>query len=314
MDMDTLLTTVYVFVDDGYKQAAAGEKSALGHPEQMSDSEILTLGLVGQWRVGFPWRSERGMVRYMLSQGRRWFPKMLKASGYNYRFRQLWLWFVRLQQVLAEQLRTTQDIYEVVDSVPLPAYSCAQGRKRGQRHWLWNARLGYSKAGWFWGHRWLLQALISGRVRHAIHLWAPRTLHYVKPKRRLRVPVTPIGPALATGRGLVRAYLADARFNGAAWQQHWQQYGAAVVTCPPQQSPQASHWSSQDRRWLADHRQIIETVFAALTDVFSIKHLGAHSPWGQYACLAAAAAAYNLAIWLNHSLGRPDLALSTLFL
>jgi hypothetical protein len=339
MDLDTLLTTVYVYVDDWYKQAAAGEKSALGNPGQLSDSEVLTLGVVGQWRVGVPWRSERGMVRYMTRQGRAWFPKMLKASGYNYRFRQLWRWFVRLQQALAEQLGTTQDVYEGVDSIPLPAYSRAQGRKRGQRHWLWHARLGYSKAGWFWGYRWLvsvtrqgvitgwtvgsadvqdrwlLQALVSGRARSVIHLCAPPAAHYVKPKRRLHVPVTPVGPVLATGRAsYTRTYLADASFNGEAWRRHWQQYGADVVSCPPHQSPQASRWSMPDRRWLAHHRQIIETVFAALTDVFNVKRLGAHSHWGLYARLAAVGAAHNLGIWLNRSLGRPDLALSTLLL
>ena len=338
MDMDTLLTTVYVFVDDWYKQVAASEKSSLGSPGVLSDSEVLTLGLVGQWRVGVPWRSERGMVRYMRQAGRAWFPKMLKASGYNYRFRRLWRWFVRLQQALAQQLSTAQAVYEGVDSLPLPAYSRAQGRKRNQRHWLWQARLGYSKAGWFWGHRWLvsvtrqgvitgwtvgaadvqdrwlLQALVSGRARGVIHLCAPPVQHYVKPKRRLQVPVTPIGPVLATGTACAGPYLADAGFNGEAWQRHWQQYGAEVVSCPPQQSPQARRWSTQDRRWLAHHRQIVETVFATLTDAFDVKRLGAHSVWGQYARLAAIGAAHNLGIWLNRLQGRPDLALSTLLL
>ena len=339
MDLDTLLTTVYVFVDDWYKQASAGEKTLLGKPGQISDSEVLTLGLVGQWRVGVPWRSERGMVRYMLKQGRAWFPKMVKESGYNYRFRHLWRWFIGLQQALAQELSDAQDIYEDVDSVPLPAYSLAQGRKPRQRHWLWQARLGYSKAGWFWGHRWLvsvtrqgvitgwtvgsadiqdrwlLQALVSGRAEGFIHLWAPRPLHYVKPKRRLQVPVTPIGPAFATGQGNYRTYLTDASFNGAAWRRHWaQHYGAQVLNCPPAHSTEASAWSSADRRWLAHHRQIIETVFATLTDVFSLKHLGAHSQWGQYARLAAVSAAHNLGIWLNRLEGRTDLALSTLLL
>lgn len=339
MDLDTLLTTVYVLVDDWYKQVATDAKPSRGNPGQLSDSEVLTLGVVGQWQVGVPWRSERGMVRYMNEQGRGWFPQMVKASGFNYRFRQLWCWFVRLQQVLAEQLSTAEDIYEDVDSVPLPAYSRGQGRKRRQRHWLWNARLGYSKAGWFWGHRWLvsvtaqgvitgwvvgsadiqdrwlLQALVSGRAQGHIQLCAPVPRRYVKPKRRLHTPLTPIGPVLATGNRHERAYLADASFNGTAWRQHWAQHYQAHVLCPPPaQAPEAQHWSLADRRWLAHHRQIIETVFATLTDVFRIKRLGAHSQWGQYARLAAVAAAHNLGIWLNRLQGRPDLALSTLLL
>ncbi|MBI1259620.1 MAG: hypothetical protein GC204_19300 [Chloroflexi bacterium] len=148
MDLDTLLTTVYVLVDDWYKQASVGEKTAMGNPGQLSDSEVLTLGLVAQWRVGVPWRSERGMVRYMLRQGRAWFPKMLQVSGYNYRFRQLWHWFVRLQQALAEQLGTPQDIYETVDSVPLlPTVACKDASTGndigfGRRAWATAKRVG----------------------------------------------------------------------------------------------------------------------------------------------------------------------------
>jgi Transposase DDE domain len=337
MDLDTLLTTVYVWVDDWYKQVTAGQGQRMGCPPQLSDSEVLTLGVVEQWRVGVPWRSERGMVRYMLSQGRPWFPKMLKASGYNYRFRQLWRWFLGLQQALAADLSQPSEVYEVVDSVPLPAFSLAEGRKSRQRHWLWEAALGDSKAGWFWGHRWLLsilpsgavtgwtlapacvqdrwllQALLSGRALGFIHLAPPSPITYRRPKRQVNPPLQRVGPALATGALTARAYLTDQGFNGAAWLRQWHQfYHASVVCQPPYQSPLAATWQSADRRWLSHHRQLIETVFALLTVVFGIKHLGAHSDWGQLARLAAIAAALNFGIWCNRSLGRSDLALETL--
>jgi hypothetical protein len=338
MDLDTLFTTVYVVVDDWYKQQMdTGQPK--GRPCRMSDSEVLTLGIVGQWRVGVPWASERGLVRYIQAHGRGWFPSMLQVSGFNYRFRRLWGCFVRLQQVFAQWLSGPEALYEVVDSLPLPAYSLLQGRQRRQRHWLWLASLGYSKSGWFWGHRWLvsvtaqgvitgwvvaqaqvqdrwlLQALLSGRRLGFTHLITPPSVGYVKPKRRLHLPIHPIGPTLATGGWTARFYLADPAFGGENWRQHWRQrYRAEVISLPANNAPQLKQWRSGHGKTLSHYRQIIETVFATLTDVFAVKRLAVHSSWGQYARLAAIAAAHNLGIWLNRRLGRPGLALATLIL
>ncbi len=69
MDLDTFLTTLYVLVDDWYKaRIAPFMQRRKGAQQQMSDSEVLTVALAGQWRVGVPWQSERGVVRYMASE------------------------------------------------------------------------------------------------------------------------------------------------------------------------------------------------------------------------------------------------------
>jgi len=329
------MLTVYVWIDDWSKEQATGQKKRRGRPSRMSDSEILTLGIVGQWRVGVPWRSERGMVRYMQAHGRGWFPQMLQVSAFNYRFRQLWRQFVALPQALGQVLSGPQMVYEVVDSVPLPAYSVAQGKKWRQRHWLWSASLGYSKSGWYWGHRWLisvtaqgvitgwvladatvqdrwlLQALLSGRKQGFIHLRPPTITHYVKPSHRVHVPLKPVGPAPATGAWTNRVYLADQAFNGQTWRDHWHDLYHATLICPPAPNAKPT-WSASQRAWLARHRQIVETVFALLTDTFALKHLRSHSIWGCLARLSAIAAAHNFAIYLNRLLHRPDLALPTL--
>src|SRR5258706_14901066 len=98
MDLETLMLTVYVWIDDWSKEQATGQKKRRGRPSRMSASEILTLGIVGQWRVGAPWRSERGMVSYMPAHGRGWIPQMLQVSAFNYRFRQLWRTFLGMPQ------------------------------------------------------------------------------------------------------------------------------------------------------------------------------------------------------------------------
>lgn len=51
MDVDTFLTELYVLVDEWYK-ATIGKHQHVGAPERLSDSEVLTVAIAGQWRVG----------------------------------------------------------------------------------------------------------------------------------------------------------------------------------------------------------------------------------------------------------------------
>jgi hypothetical protein len=335
MDLDTFITILYVFVDNWYnREGAALMQRHAGRELQMSDSEVLTVAIAGQWREGVPWRSERSLVRYMLTHGRQWFPGMLKRSGFNYRVRQLWAALVRLQQVVAQEMTDAKDLYEVVDCVPLPACSRAQASQA--RHWLYWSRTGRggTHGGWFFGEqllmavtskgvitgwllgdartddRWLLQAFLSQRAGKP-ELLAPARRPRNGQARQLHPPVSPCLPLTAVGVGNPRPYLADRGFNGARWQQHWRlHYAAEVITIPPDNAPDA--WAAPSKRWLKHHRQKIDTTFAFLTDVFGLARLQAHSCWGQITRLAAKCAAFNFAIWLNHRLARPLFAFATL--
>ena len=124
MDFDTFLTTLYVLVNDWYK--AEGAIWARRHKAgelHMSDSEILKVALAGQWQVGVPWRSERGLVRYMQAHGRHWFPKMLARSGFNERVRNLGTLLAALQRYLSLPLGAEESLYEVGEGLPLPVCS-----------------------------------------------------------------------------------------------------------------------------------------------------------------------------------------------
>jgi hypothetical protein len=334
MDLDTFLTTLYVLVDDWYSHEGAGwmERPKAGEMK-MSDSEVLTVALAGQWRVGVPWQSERGVVRYLQAHGRCWFPQMLKKSAFNERVRKLWGALVQLQQAAAEWLGRSSSAYECVDSLPLPAFSRGQAQREAG-HWLWSSRLGRGQYGeWFWGDRlltsvsqqgavtgwvvgganindrWLMQMLLSARAGQP---------ELVTPPRRRRdgqahdeAPISPLAPVQAVGRPAPCPYLADANFNGDRWLAQWRERYQAEVVTPPGY-PEARRWSAVTYRWFAHHRQVIETTFATLDAVFQIKRLQAHSRWGQYTRIAAKLAAYNLGLLLNRSLGRSPFALATL--
>src|SRR5262249_23054646 len=137
MDLNTFLTELYVLVDDWYKsEYGASGWVHVGRQALMSDSEVLTVGLLCQWRVGGAWASERGCVRWMQAHGRGWFPHMLGRSAFNRRIRRLWCCFIRLQQAVATWLGSQATPYECVDGLPLIAMSNAQ-YLRERSHWLW---------------------------------------------------------------------------------------------------------------------------------------------------------------------------------
>lgn len=335
MDLETFFTTLYVVIDDWYKAHMKDQvQRHVGSKPTLSDSEVLTLAVAGAWRVGVPWRSERGLVRYIHRHGRAMFPTMLERSGFNYRVRQLWRVLIAWQQWLAEQLASPTDVFEAIDCLPILAGTLMQlSRERG--HWLWDSTVGYGAGGWFWGDhlllsvtpsgvitgwllgaahindRWLLEVFVSTRAGH------PRLQQPPRRSKDARAQYTPppngcfIGAFEAVGADNGRPYVADRNFNGARWQQQWQQLDQAVVISVPQANVRRP-WSPQWQHWLSHHRQIIDTVFARLDQAFDIKHLRAHSRWGQYTRLAAKTAAYNFAVYLNRQLGRPLGAVETL--
>jgi len=337
MDLETFFTLLYVLVDDWYKADVVMHKPKTGGAKpRMSDSEILTLALAGEWRVGVPWQSERGLVRYIHANGLPMFPRMLKRSGFNKRVRHLWGAFILLQKVVADLLDNPEALYECVDTLPLPAFSLGQAR-RDKGHWLWTSTLGRGAYGeWFWGDhllvavsrsqaitgwllgtaaindRWLLEAFLSSRAGQ------PRLVEPARSPTDGRAnytwpPVGAIGPFQALGQAKDRPYLADKGFNGWRWACHWNtHYQATVITVPPDNAQTQAPWPPPWKVWLAHHRQIIETVFARLEQVFHIKHLNAHSRWGQYTRIAVKLAAYNIGLFINRLLGRSPGTLATL--
>ena len=86
-DLDTFLTTVYVIVDDLYRTECAPHKPPRpGHRPELTDSEVLTLGILAQWQRS---RSERAFLRAARPPLAPYFPRFLSQSAFNRRLRAL---------------------------------------------------------------------------------------------------------------------------------------------------------------------------------------------------------------------------------
>jgi len=335
MDLDTFLTTLYVLVDDWYKgRIAPTMQRHAGRPAVMSDSEVLTVALAGRWQVGVPWRSERGLVRYMQKHGRGWFPTMLERSAFNTRTRHLWGAFLQLQQLAADWLSQADDVYLCVDAKPLPTCTLAQASSR-RSHWLGLSQLGHGgNQRWFYGDkllavvtprgvitgwlvssgavndRWLMEVLLCCRAGQT-EAPGPQPDPHAAKRDRSTAPTGTLRHVNAAGQATPCPYIADRNFKSPRWQSHWRDaYGGTVLTKPRRN--EAHDWSPQLLHWFGGLRQIVDTTFARLDTVFGFQHLNAHSYWGQLTQIAAGCAAYNLGLLFNQWLGRPLGALATL--
>jgi len=334
VDLDTLFTLLYVIIDDWYKENMRELlKRQAGPALRMSDSEVLTIAIAAQLRKGVPWQSERGIVRYLRKHGRRWFPTMLNRSQLNLRTRQLWAAFVCLQRDLGYIL-CEDALYEAVDCTPLPYCSLGQAISH-HNHWISGKKgRGGNHGGWYYGgqlllsathtgvitgwvsaqanfdDRWLLEALLSSRHGHMRLIEPELPKHRDGKLRHVPVPEA-FSPAIAAGDDRGAPYLADGGFSGKRRINHWrEEYGARVIA--PRATNIKGDKPSKLKSWLRGKRQIIETVFARLVDVFGLHRINAHSEHGLITRIAAITAAYNLTILLNRMSGRKDGAMATL--
>lgn len=341
LDVDTFLVTVYCLVDDLYREHFAPVKRKRpGKKPELADSEVLILALVAQWQHD---RSERAFVRYARAHWRSYFPRLLSQSAFNRRVRDLSGVLCLLGPLVSREtacLGEEASAYEVLDAVPVPLMR----RCRGRRHRVFaeEAAIGHggSDKEWYYGvhllsavnaqgtitgfvvgpadteERWLAEALF--RWRRDPEAPEPRAKELdplLGPSHKggrhgARLgPTGPIWPRLGAGQPADCPYLGDLGFAGRAWARHWgADLGASVLTKAgylrdnPDLFRQACHWFSS-------LRQVVETVYAHLTDQLGLKFPRARSPWGLRARLAAKVAAFNVAVYINYHFGRKPFAL-----
>jgi hypothetical protein len=326
LDIETFLTALYVTVDDLYQRHIRPHMPASGGPPaQMSDSEVLSLGLAAQWRSGVPWNSERGLLRSVRKHRRDLFPLLRSQRAFNRRLRRLWGAFICIQNAVAAQLATAQDC-DVMDGFPMPV---AHGARSCHPGWLAEiARIGTGgndrscygirmmmvischgvATGWTVAagnvqERWLAELLCRTRAGTP-QVQGPAHPDTHQPQLTPPTDWMPLVPSC--GAASKKPVMTDSGFRGDDWLTHWAEAsGVHVLPPPPATARVARHW------WSAA-RQVVETTCAHLTESFGLKDPGAHTSWGLLTRVAAKVAAYDLGIVLHRLFGRPDFACATL--
>jgi Transposase DDE domain len=289
MDLDSFLVSLYVLVDDWWRERhpPSSLPNKPGRPALLCESEVLTLAILSQWPR---FRSERDFWRFASSHLRPYFPKLCTQGQLNRRIRALQPELRQLQRDFAEDLAQPSAVYRVMDTTLVPAMV----RVRASRKGLFCGQASFgrsaSKTEWVYGFKAALVVDPKGVV----------TAFGLAPAAS---DERPIGEALVA-EDHYDAYLADKGFTGLEWERRWMEiYGALVAATPKNDSRRA--WPKADRRWASSKRQIIEGVIGQLKDFFALERHRAKTLGGLLTRLAAKIAAYTCAQRMNDCLGRP---------
>ncbi len=288
MDLDSFLVSLYVLVDDWWREHhPSPARKKPGRPALLADSEVLTLAILAQWPR---FRSERDFWRFARAHLGGYFPKLCTQGQFNRRTRTLEPEMRALQWALAEDIAEPSAVYRVLDTTLVPAMVRVRASRRGLFAGQATFGRSASKTEWVYGFKVALAVSPEGVV----------TSFGLAPAAS---DERPIGDALvASDRH--DSYLADKGFAGVEWERRWlEDYGALVAATPKNNERRA--WSKEDRRWASGKRQIIEGVIGQLKDFFVLERHRAKTLGGLLARLAAKIAAYTCGQRMNEGLGRP---------
>lgn len=304
IDEDTFLTILYVEVDD-FCKAHLPPCVEPGPAAALCRSEVITLGLFGQWAR---FASERDFHRYARHHLQCAFPSLPHLSQFNRLLRKHREALVAFFLHMAQRLDNAAWAYEVLDSSGVRT----RDAKRRGGGWLPGlATLGWSnRVGWYEGVH-LLVAISPTGVLTGFGFASAHVHDNLMAETFLALRHHPHPRLLSVGVATPRPYVADKGFSGRENRARWYDlYHAPVISPPTRRS--CHPWPKALRRWLASIRQIVETVYDKLHNTLRLDRERPHDLTGFQARLAAKAALYNFCIWLNQQLDRPNLAFADL--
>ncbi|WP_018255408.1 IS982 family transposase [Salinispora mooreana] len=284
-DLDTLLTTLYVKIDDTIRTPRWR-----GRPPLLTDSELVCLA-VAQVLLGA--RSEAHWIRYARIHLAGMFPYLSQRPGYNKRLRAA---LPLIKKVIRDVARDSDfwfDNHWIVDSTPIP---CGMSRPTVQRSDLagW-AGYGYcaSHSRFFWGLRLYLVCTPTGMPI----LWA-----LANPKISEREVLTAM---LQVEAGVVAEHdgtllISDKGFASTPFERQLAEQGIALLR-PSRKKEKARHGEAI----LTKVRQLIESVNDTLKGQLDLEQHGGRTFAGVAVRVAQRLLAMAAAIWHNNTTGAP---------
>jgi hypothetical protein len=287
MDLETLLTSLYVLVDEWWERAHPPAPRKPGRPPMLSESEVLTLAILAQWPR---FRSERDFWRFADAHLRHYFPDLLTHGQLNRRIRALEPDLKALQHHLSETLADGSEAYRILDTTLVPAIVRVRARRKGLFAGQATFGRSVSKTEWVYGLKVALSVSPEGVI----------TAFGLAPAN---CDERPIGEFLVSTDGH-DGYSADEGISSVEREKRWSENFGALVAATPQRNTRRA-WTEGACRWAAGKRQLVEGVIWQLKDYFGLERHRAKTLDGLLTRLAAKVAAYTCGQLFNAQLGRP---------
>ncbi len=281
----------YVIVDELWRQLPPAYKPRRGPEPGCSDSELITMALVGECRG---WTKETDLVTHWRER-RHLFPVVPERSRFNRRRRALMHAINAIRQGVLAVLDLAQDRQCAIDSLPVPVLqfhlvpsspSAATWQSEG-------ATFGKvpTKKQTVFGYKLHLLVTLNGVIRDFV--LAPANASDVSVGAELLGEQEDL--AAIGDKGYISAPLAAALRA---------ERDVLLLTVPRrnQRAQLPPALAALQARW----RQVVETVNQQLSEQLHIEENRAHSFWGLCARLYSKLTAHTLGVYLNRLLGHPD--------
>lgn len=278
MTDDTLITILYVLVDDWFKMA--GHKLVASRPgpkPRCTDSEVLTVMLAREWLGARP---ERAFLAWLRANHPALFPHLPDDGGFNRRARSLWRLLDAFRTWLVAGLDTSVG---VIDTTPVPVVKLARATKRKVFRGEDGAGRGFSVVhkAVYYGYKLVLLNTLGGvPVRAAL---VPAD---VDDREAARWLLEGGGPGLR---------LADKGFQSEELAQELWEKGQRLLVPPKRNSRRRPLWPPRFQALIGGLRRRVESAVAILKGCYRLEEHGAKTLSG----LAARVVAKLLALTLR---------------
>jgi hypothetical protein len=288
-DFDDFCLYVYCIVDEICQRIQPLLHRPGPKPTTCSDSELLTLALVGECRG---WDMETNLLSHWQAH-RDLFPQLPSQSRFNRRRRNLALIFNVIRRSLLQVLEVAQDPLTVIDSLPVPVVQFHLAPASTADWDVHDAAFGRcaSKKQTIYGYKLHLLLTVGGVI--------------------LDFELAPANATdLEVGTELLAEHtdltvVGDKAYISQAVQAELREVNRVQLLALPRRN-QAAQVPPAVRQAVNQTRQIVETVNGQLTEQFNIEHNHAHSFRGLCTRLYTKVTAHTLCIYLNRLLGDVD--------
>jgi hypothetical protein len=244
IDIETILTIIYVRVDDWYQ--SKGRKLLQGkvgrHP-MFSDSEVITLMLAEDF---IPYPGEQQFVSYIRANHLALFPRLLDQSQFNRRARSLRLLVEALRQDWVVELGIEYADHFLIDTKPIPVVGYKRSKARSD--FAGSAAYGYcaSRNLHYFGYKLVMVTTLDG---------LPVLYELVPANIEERQAAETVLDRIANAQ-----FYGDKGFLGEEWQTQIEQQTGNQVTTPKRVNQKIQHPAGFERL-LNSVRERIEGVF-----------------------------------------------------
>jgi hypothetical protein len=291
-DPYTILTIIFTLVDDFCKLHASVR---CGAKAKMSDSELITVSLFAEL---YGIESERSLERFTKMYLTSYFPHLIDQSQINRRLKSLMRFTDQVRRVILHSLPEYCETLGIVDSTPVPVI----GFRRAHFTPL------FSDASF--GHCAAKRMTYYGMKFHCLVTTQGLPVAFeVSPANHSDIRILPeLFEQWESMKTLIgdKAYLNDSLAFEA-------QTDLDITILTPKRRNQKKQHSKTLNKLISKFRQKVETVFQIFKDQFSLEKTRAKSTIGLIRRIMSKITAFTLGFYLNKLLGRPPLALKSLF-